>query len=348
MLADKFGRKSLMYVNLVMFIVISILSACSWSLTSFLFFRFWVGFWVGADYPICAAYLAEITQLRRGKSVAIIRIINALGYPAGALVAYLVIQVDHSNDAWRWMFLIGAIPAIVGSALRTRLPESFDWQSAQRLKTSLSGLKTLFSRKYHKNTIIASSCYALKDISEYGIQMFMPTIIIALQIQNSSNQFEEIANALKIALFSSAAILGGCILAKSVIDKMDRRKFQFTWFLLSAICLFSLGFGQFNSLFASTIYIAAMFITYNFVEAMVGTTTYLIPAEIYPTAIRATGHGFVASMGKLGAFIGTLFLPAIEHAFGIYVTVMIMAIPLLLGALLTSFYPRNIARMNLS
>ena len=348
MFADKFGRKKLMYVNMVAFILVSLLSAMAWDPISFMVLRFLVGFWVGADYPICAAYLAEIAQGRRGKSVATIRIINALGYPVGALVAYIVIQIDPSPNAWRWMFLLGGIPAIIGSLLRTGLPESFVWKAAQRMKTSASGLKKIFSAQYRKQTFIASSCYALKDISEYGIHMFLPTILMALQVQKALDPFQNVSNALRVTLFTSVATVAGCILSRILISKFDRKTYQTLWFSLTAVCLLALGFGKFNPLFTTPLVIITMFLLYNFFVALVGATTYLIPAEIYETSVRATGHGFVSSMGKVGAFIGTLFLPFLEHGLGIYATVSIMAIPLILGALLTRLYPRGIAHMNLN
>ncbi|QQS16306.1 MAG: MFS transporter [Neisseriales bacterium] len=347
MFADKFGRKSLMYVNMIAFIMVSLLSACAWNPESFMCFRFLVGFWVGADYPICASYLAEIARFKRGKSVAMIRIINAIGYPAGALAAFLIIQVDSSNTAWRWMFLLGAIPAIIGSLLRTKLPESFLWKAAQRIKTTFSGFVKICNPQYRKRTFIASSCYALKDISEYGIHMFMPTILMILQIHQSVDPFEKISNAFKVTIFTSLATLAGCIIARLIINKMDRRTFQSIWFFITAICLLSLGFGIFHPIFTSNTFIVSIFMLYNFFIALVGTTTYLIPAEIYETSIRATGHGFVASMGKIGAFVGTMFLPFLEHSIGIYIAVMIMSLPLFGGALLTLMYPRGIAETNL-
>ena len=346
-LADKFGRKKLMYVNMIAFVTVSILSALSWSPLSFIFFRFMVGFWVGADYPICAAYLAEVTQNRRGKSIAMIRLINAFGYPAGALVAFLVIKVDASNDAWRWMLLLGAVPAIIGCLLRTRLPESFVWQASQRVKTSMSGFKTIFNKKYRKNTIIASSCYALKDISEYGIHLFMPMILIALHINESKDPIQSISNAFVLSLFAGLVVVFGALIARMIVSNYDRRSWQTTTFLLSFVSLLTLGFGGFNPFFTSPVVIMSIFVLYNFFITLTGTTTYMIPAEIYDTSVRATGHGFVTSMGKIGAFVGTMFLPFIDQHYGVYITVMLMSVPLLLGALLSALYPRQISNMNL-
>ena len=347
-MADKFGRKKLMYLNMIAFVVVSLLSACSWSPVSFIFFRFCVGFWVGADYPICASYLAEIAQKKRGQSVAIIRLINAFGYPAGAIVAYLVIQFDHGNNSWRWMLLAGCIPAIVGCLLRTKLPESFVWAAAMRIKTSLSGFKTIFSKKYRKLTFIGSSCYALKDISEYGIHLFMPTILLALGVSKSSDPIQNINNAFILTMFSGFTIVAGAICARLLINRMDRKVFQRTFFILAALFLIALGLGGVFPLLATPTFIIIAFIAYNFFETITGTTTYLIPAEIYETSVRATGHGFVSSMGKVGAFIGVSFLPVLEHFAGIHITVAIMAIPLILGSILSHMYPRGISQMNLS
>src|SRR5262249_39748656 len=59
-LADMLGRKSMLMINLIFFVLIAICSAFAWNITSLCVFRFLLGFGVGADYPICAAYLAEM------------------------------------------------------------------------------------------------------------------------------------------------------------------------------------------------------------------------------------------------------------------------------------------------
>jgi putative MFS transporter len=79
------------------------------------------------------------------------------------------------------------------------------------------------------------------------------------------------------------------------------------------------------------------FLTYNvFINMGPGATTYLLPAEIYPSLIRGTGHGLASGVAKFGAFLGTIFLPLFQQAFGIHTTLFALSFTLLIGYLLTS------------
>jgi putative MFS transporter len=62
-------------------------------------------------------------------------------------------------------------------------------------------------------------------------------------------------------------------------------------------------------------------------------TTYMLPTERFPPHIRATGHGFAASAGKVGAAIGILFLPVFIHSIGIALSMFILAGFAILGFL---------------
>ena len=64
--------------------------------------------------------------------------------------------------------------------------------------------------------------------------------------------------------------------------------------------------------------VLAAFIMFNTtLNAGPNATTYLLPAEVYPTEMRATGHGVAAAAGKIGAAVGTFFLPLATATFGL-------------------------------
>jgi len=73
-----------------------------------------------------------------------------------------------------------------------------------------------------------------------------------------------------------------------------------------------------------------------------GAMTFVIPAEIFPTSIRASCHGLSAAGGKLGAFIGTFWLPHFQEAFGVEVLLIacfaLSVAAVLLTALFTPSY----------
>ena len=90
------------------------------------------------------------------------------------------------------------------------------------------------------------------------------------------------------------------------------------------------------------------FILFNyFINFGPGITTYLLPAQFYKPEFKATGHGLTAGAGKLGAFMGTIFLPLFQAKLGIYLTVAILAMTLLLGWLLSEVLGRKMAASDL-
>lgn len=80
-------------------------------------------------------------------------------------------------------------------------------------------------------------------------------------------------------------------------------------------------------------------VSFFFINFGPNTTTFLIPSEVYPTSIRAKGHGFSAAVGKLGAFIGVLFLPLVLKATSLQFTIGMMGLVSLAGIATTFLLP---------
>ncbi|MFI4918773.1 MAG: MFS transporter [Legionellales bacterium] len=338
--ADKVGRKSLLIVNLFFFIVIALLSACAWDMTSLCVFRFLIGFGVGADYPICAAYLAEVIPKNKSRQfIAAAMFVNCLASPVGAAVAWLLFQYHPTLDLWRWLFASGAIPAVVALLLRTKLPESFIWQAQQKLQPRMPFLqhyKKLVSPSLRRKTICMCLSWFFLDISYYGIGLFTPAVLRAVHILENADLLTAANDMLMSTLFVNLFVVLGAFSTIFVIAKVNPFQLQKMGFLLSFLGLLTLSFSNtVPDAFTSSM-IFSGFILFNlFVNFGPGITTYLLPAELYPSDIKATGHGVAASCGKMGAAIGTLLLPLLQFYIGIYYTVGILAMTLLLGWALT-------------
>lgn len=111
-LYDRFGRKKVFMVDLVIFIVFATLSTVAWNLESLILFRFLLGVGIGADYPICASYVSEFMPKRiRGRMLIAAFSVQAVGIFAAAAVGLLILAMYPSDAAWRWMLAAGAIPA---------------------------------------------------------------------------------------------------------------------------------------------------------------------------------------------------------------------------------------------
>ena len=82
-------------------------------------------------------------------------------------------------------------------------------------------------------------------------------------------------------------------------------------------------------------------VSYFFTEFGPNMTTFVIPSEVYPVAMRATGHGISAGIGNLGAFIGVFLFPVLQTSLGLRGTLLLTATVSVLGYALTLVLPET-------
>ena len=130
-LADRFGRKSLLVTTALIYAIGAILSAVTPNAAVLLAARTLIGLAIGADSAIATAYIAEYApRNRRGALSMLQQWMITVGIVAAFLVALLILWLlPHSASTldWRLILGVGAIPAPIGLALRTRMPESPRW-----------------------------------------------------------------------------------------------------------------------------------------------------------------------------------------------------------------------------
>jgi len=85
-------------------------------------------------------------------------------------------------------------------------------------------------------------------------------------------------------------------------------------------------------------------VSYFFTEFGPNMTTFVMPSELYPVTMRATGHGISAGVGKLGAFIGVFLFPVLQTSLGLRGTLLLTAAVSVLGFALTLVLPEPAGR----
>jgi PHS family inorganic phosphate transporter-like MFS transporter len=85
-------------------------------------------------------------------------------------------------------------------------------------------------------------------------------------------------------------------------------------------------------------------VSYFFTEFGPNMTTFVLPSELYPVTMRATGHGISAGIGKLGAFIGVFLFPLLQTSLGLRGTLLLTAGVSVLGLVLTLVLPEPAGR----
>lgn len=353
-LTDRLGRKTIFLVDLAMFVLFAAGSALAWSIWALILFRFLLGICIGADYPIAASYLVEVSpKKQRTRLLVAAFALQAAGQVLGAVVGLMVLQVTDDVGAWRWMFAAGIPPAILVVLLRLGVPESPRWLAAkgrfeeaaavtarfvqrtvspEQMRSHRQEVKvpyrSLFGPALRRRTILCSFPWFLMDIATYGVGVFTPTILAALAFTGDGTYLADDIASTEGAAVLDVFLVVGFGLAILLINRVGKVRLQVFGFGAMAIGLAVLATastlpgGGNNHL----VLVFGGFAIFNlFMNMGPNSTTFLLPAEAFPTDVRASGHGFATACGKSGAALGLLLFPFMQGALGLATTLVVIA-----------------------
>ena len=151
-LADKFGRRAIMIITAIIFAISAFGSGISESSAEFIFYRLFGGLGIGAASVLAPAYIAEVAPpALRGRLATLQQLAIVLGLFAAFLSNYLIADAAGSAQnilmldiaAWRWMFWVELVPAILFLVGVLFIPESPRYLVAQG---KVDDAKTVFSK----------------------------------------------------------------------------------------------------------------------------------------------------------------------------------------------------------
>jgi len=363
--ADTGGRKRVYWLVAAIMIVAAVGSALSPSFWVLIAFRFLLGFGVGGDYPVSAVLMSEYANRKdRGKLVGMVFGTQALGLIVGPLVALALLGAGVSDDlAWRILLGLGAVPAAAVIYLRRKMPESPRYQvqvqgKAQQAADQIAaftdgqvsgdgsggqrhelGLRAFLTNR-HWLIMLAGTAgtWFLLDYAYYGNTISTPQIL-GLISPNASTMTKI---ALQLAIFVVAAV-PGYLLAIARLDKIGHRRLQLLGFAMMGACF--LIIAAVPGLTTAVVpFLLVYGVSYFFTEFGPNMTTFVMPSELYPVSMRATGHGISAGVGKLGAFIGVFLFPILSDNLGLRGTLLLTAGVAALGFALTLVLPEPAGR----
>src|SRR6201988_483825 len=135
-LAEKYGRRPLLMLNVVSYSVFELASAFAPDLTTLLVLRALFGFAMGGEWGIGAALALETLPAKnRGFFSGLLQ----EGYVIGFLLASVVSRFAFEHAGWRGMFVIGTMPALLVFYIRRHVPESPAWLAGQAAKRASIG-----------------------------------------------------------------------------------------------------------------------------------------------------------------------------------------------------------------
>jgi MFS family permease len=178
----------------------------------------------------------------------------------------------------------------------------------------------------------------LLDYAYYGNTISTPQILGLISPHASTMT----KIALQLAIFVVAAV-PGYVLAIAKLDKIGHRRLQLIGFAMMAAC-FAVIAAVPGMTTAVVPFLLVYGVSYFFTEFGPNMTTFVMPSELYPVSMRATGHGISAGVGKLGAFIGVFLFPLLNDSLGLRGTLLLTAGVAVAGFALTLVLPEPAGR----
>jgi MFS family permease len=358
-LADRFGRRKLFLITLLLYSCATVISALSPGYWFFLCFRFLTAIGVGAEYSAINAAIGELIPARyRGRANATVMNFWPLGTILAAAITLYFINLFPPSVGWRFAFALGAIIALFTLWVRRVLPESPRWlfakgreSEARAILDGIEGGAARFSaggaasgHDGAQNSMpgfwsqlrrllsehpgrLALGC-AL-DFTEaagyYGIFAFLPLVVLPhVGIgQRQVPMFFLIGNV--------GAIVGG-ILAAAFLDKAGRKATVTSFYVLAALSMLGMGAATMGGNARGVLW---AFIVVNFCATGSWISAYPTFSEIFPTSLRSTGIGASVAFGRIGAALAPPLLVFLSHE----------ATPMIAFAVLAGFYGLGAATM---
>ena len=341
-LADRYGRRVVFQATLVLFSIGTLLSAAAPTFETLLAARVVAGLGLGGELPVVATLVSEFSpRAQRGRMIVLLESFWAYGTLAAGIIAVTVIPAY----GWRWAFVVGAIPALYVAFLRRALPESPRYlaekgraaeadavvrrveraggaalltlgQAVAPPRAGRTRVGELFAPAYRRRTAMLWILWFGITLTYYGIFLYVPSLLVARGLSEvRSNEFFFLSTIAQVPGYFSAAWL---------VERWGRKPTLVAYLLGTAVCAYLFGNAGTGTLAFTW---AALLSFFNLGAWGV---VYTYSPELYPTAVRATGSGVAAAVGRLGGIIGPFLTPVLVPVltqggvFGLFMVLLVI------------------------
>lgn len=361
-LADKFGRKSLLVLAAIFFIVSAWGSGVAGSSASFIFFRILGGLAVGAASVMAPAYISEIAPARiRGRLATIQQIAIIFGLFSAFVSNYFLADIAGAStaefwlgfEAWRWMFWIELVPAVLFLVLLFMIPESPRYLVMNNKNDqALDVLKRLYGELQAKETfssitqslaedghqpklsdLVDKTTAKIRPIVWVGIGLatFQQLVGINVVFYYGAVLWQAVGfsegDALLINIISGAVSIAACVLVVYLIDKIGRKPFLMIGSIGMTITLSLMVYAFLNSKVGisgdldmgdyGTLALVAANAYVFFFNLSWGPVMWVMLGEMFPNQIRGSGLA-VAGLAQWGSnFAITMTFPIMLAGIGL-------------------------------
>jgi MFS transporter, SP family, arabinose:H+ symporter len=337
-ITDRFGRKKLLVADAAIYALGAILSAFTPDAEVLLAARTLIGLAIGADSAIATAYIAEYAPKGRRGSLAMLQ---QWMITVGILIAYIVALVilraapgSAGSVDWRLILGLGAVPALIGLALRTTMPESPRWlmgrgrykEAAQALRSfgmevtaeAVKAAKREERREggregrgghwtpgLRRALSVVCGFFVFQQITGINVPLYYGPHLLGPIFQGSgSSKVASTVAGVEVTSIMTAVNVAATYLGFRYIDRIGRRKLALSGFLGMAI--FALVAAAGLGMLSGTARLVLVMVGLDFFIASfaigVGGTGWLLQGEVFPTAVRGQAAATGATVDWLANF----------------------------------------------
>lgn len=347
-LTDKFGRRKVIFVAPIIFLICSVLQFWTDSPIMIFMLRFLIGIAIAIDYSAATSLFVEFVPKKyRGSRLASFTIL----WFAGAAMAYIfgdIIVRVIGNEGWRWALSSSVVIGVILLLSRLGTVESARWLITKNRSpdaedvikkvygnqfslanlpkeptSSKLSLADMLRMGYGKRLMFVIIFWTCAIIPVFAVYAFAPKVLAALKLEGDWAAYGSVAITLLFVI--------GCIVGTKLIDVLGRRKMLIHSFLWSGLALLLLG--AFSD--SSEMVVLVFFGAYALLIGGAQVLELVYPNEIFPTELRPYAMVWAVSATRIGAAIGTFLVPMSLETIGIGNTMYVAAAVTLVGLIVS-------------
>jgi MFS family permease len=287
-LSDRMGRVKALQITILWFAVATFVAAFSQNFEQLLIIKAIQGFGFGAEWACGAVLMAEIIRPEhRGKALGAVQSGWAIGWGAAVILYTVTFSLLPPEIAWRSMFAIGLLPALLILYVRRSVPEPVSHKTTGPRTSFLETLFGVFKPETLRVTMIGGLFGLGAHGGFYGLFTWLPTYLKTergLSVMGTGAYLGIIIVAFGI----------GCIAAGQMLDRLGRKR---------SVAIFAIGCVTVTTLYlllpiSSTAMLLLGF-PLGFCAAGIPASMGALFNELYPAGVRGTGVGFCYNFGRI-------------------------------------------------
>jgi MFS family permease len=332
-LGDRIGRTGTMILTILIYAAFTGLSAVAWNWESYAAMRFLTGVGVGGEWAAGAAIVAEVFPARsRPMALGALQALSAVGNMTAAVLTF-----GMAGMSWRWVYVVGALPALLVFWIRRSIKEPEKWHEAKAqagLGKEMGSIKELFSDPTLRRNTIAGLLLAIAGQGAlWGVGFWSVDLLLTVLKPFDVPQADLDRTRSVMFFIQQLGAMIGIYSFAGFSERTNRKTAFFLWFVLAWLSIPTFFWGvalaggasipealkgvlaavTFSGMLApepqQIVIVAcllAMVMGFATLGPFSGYTVYF--PELFPTRLRATGCGICYNGGRFLAALAPILL----------------------------------------